>query len=227
MKPKHHAFSQGIVSFIAYAMVGGWLTLASLPAVSQDSATEPVTSGQELIKVRPSGSRQPGMSLRVQLIPEKKSVYHVNERVRFMVKGNKTFYLYLFNIDPDTGSGIAILPNRLQGKDSLRYSANKWHLVPNPGVEFFSDRPGFERIIMVASERYLNLDTILSNNQTTLNGFYNMQSVTDGLNAGLKPLLQGDGNQDWELMDVRRADSPFPQGLVIQEVNLRIRPLRE
>lgn len=75
--------------------------------------------------------------------------YRVGESIGFKVKGNRRFYL--FNVDPHTGRALAILPNRLQGKDKIRYSAAKWHRVPNPNLEFYADRAGEDRLIMVAS----------------------------------------------------------------------------
>ena len=85
-----------------------------------------------------------------------KPVYSVGERIRFRVKGNQTFYLYLFSIDDQTNRGVVILPNRLQQYN--KYRPGELYIVPEKDVEFYGDRPGRERIIMVASTEKLDVD---------------------------------------------------------------------
>jgi len=84
-----------------------------------------------------------------------KSAYNVGERIQFRIKGNKTFYLYLFNIDSGQNRGYVLLPNVLQ--QYHKYRANTEYLVPEKNVEFYSERAGTERIIMLASTEKLDM----------------------------------------------------------------------
>lgn len=85
-----------------------------------------------------------------------KDTYKVGEAIRFKVKGNQRFYLYLFSINRRDQTSVLLLPNNKQ-KDN-RYDANQTFTVPS-NVEFYADAPGTEEIVMVASIKYLNFDT--------------------------------------------------------------------
>lgn len=93
-------------------------------------------------------------TLTVDMQPIKTSFW-VNEKIRLRSKGNKPYYLYLFNVDPKTGEAIMILPNKLQPNN---YYGHQGYIVPSREIEFYSDRPGQEQIIMVASTKMLNVD---------------------------------------------------------------------
>jgi len=84
-----------------------------------------------------------------------KSVFKVGEPIRFKVKGNKTFYLYLFSIDSASNRGAVLLPNVRQ--QYVKYKGGKEYIVPEKNVEFFSDQPGKEKIIMLASTRKMDI----------------------------------------------------------------------
>ncbi|RLC22235.1 MAG: hypothetical protein DRI57_00315 [Deltaproteobacteria bacterium] len=84
-----------------------------------------------------------------------KPTYNVGEHIQFRIKGNKTFYLYLFSIDSRQNRGYVLLPNVLQ--QYHKYSANTEYLVPEKNVEFYSEQPGTERIIMLASTEKLDI----------------------------------------------------------------------
>ena len=93
-------------------------------------------------------------ALRVALEPVKDS-FKVNEPIRFKIRGNKTFYLYLFSVDDDTGDATLILPTK-EGQSHNKYPANTTLPVPNPDEpDFLSDEAGREALVMVASTRYL------------------------------------------------------------------------
>ena len=92
--------------------------------------------------------------LRVKLEPVKAS-YKVDEPIRFHIRGNKTFFLYLYSIDKETDEVTLLLPTR-QGQRHNKYPANRTMVVPNEGqIELLADEPGRERLLMVASTRYL------------------------------------------------------------------------
>ena len=91
--------------------------------------------------------------LRVVLEPTKDS-FKVDEPIRFHVRGNKTFYLYLFSIDDD-GDATLILP-KSEGQRHNKYPADTKLAVPNEGApDLLADEPGRETLVMVASAKYL------------------------------------------------------------------------
>ncbi len=110
-----------------------------------------VPGKDKTIRVRPNTNAG---NLLVDVQPIKKSFW-VNEPIRLRSKGNKPYYLYLFNVDPQTGKSIMIVPNRLQPNN---YYGQQRYIVPNRDIEFFSDRPGQEKMIMVASTKALKVD---------------------------------------------------------------------
>ncbi len=84
------------------------------------------------------------------------SSYRVGEAIRFNVKGNKDFYLYVFAINEAERRAVLLIPNE---KRRNRYRANRVHIVPDRGVEFFADRQGIEKVLMVATTRYVDVNT--------------------------------------------------------------------
>jgi hypothetical protein len=82
-------------------------------------------------------------------------VYKPGEPIRFRVQGDRPYHLYLFSVDQDRNEGYIILPNAKQTYN--RYEAGRVYDVPEKHVEFFSDRPGTEKIIMLASTRELKV----------------------------------------------------------------------
>lgn len=109
------------------------------------------------------------VDLKVSFIPVE-AVVSVGEAIRFKVNGNKTFYLYLFSIS-ENGEGYLLLPNKLQQYNV--YEPNKDYLVPEKELEFFSDAPGIEEVIMVASTEKLELN---QNNYKSVGQFYSAKS---------------------------------------------------
>ena len=88
--------------------------------------------------------------------PAKKS-FKAGEPIRFRVKGNRSYFLYLFSIDEKNDEAVLILPNQVD--DQNRYPADRTLVAPNPAVEFVSDGPGTERLVVVASTKWLELKT--------------------------------------------------------------------
>ena len=170
--------------------------------------------------------------LEVRLKPSKSS-YEVNETIKFQVKGNKQFYLYLFNIDLQTGQGVALLPNRLQTKQAILYPGDEqWHNVLKSGIRFYSDKHGDERIIMVASERYLDIDNLINGSKAELTGdFYLMGQPLAGLyevinaaftvHSSTEKTLQVRQNHEGRATALTSSKS-LPSGIDIKEFNLHI-----
>jgi len=219
MTTKTH-YSTSLLRRVAGGCIALLLTTGLALAAAEGGGAD--AGGLELIKIRPAAHKPAqGVALNVQLKPEFNS-YKVGQAIRFKVSGSKRFFLYLFNIDPATGKGITILPNRLQGKTKNMYKPGKWYTVPNANLEFYADRAGVERVVMVASERYLDVDKLLGAGRSKAAGnFYEMESVTDGLDAVLTALQAKDGGH--EQIKVRDAASaPLPRGVVVQEIKLTI-----
>lgn len=95
-------------------------------------------------------------SLAVSLSPLK-PVFKVNESVRFTVKGNQEFFMYLFTLDEKNNQAVLILPN--QDQQGNKYPGKQSFVVPNKNIEFYSDTPGTEKVVMVASKKYFAWDT--------------------------------------------------------------------
>ncbi len=130
---KRIATAMGLAAALSLALMAGIATTASA------------------IEIRSGGSGD----FKVQFEPVK-DVFQVGERIQFRVEGNKTFYLYLFSIDPQRNQGVVILPNVLQ--QYHKYKAGREYVVPEKNVEFYSEKPGAERIVMVASTEKLDVD---------------------------------------------------------------------
>lgn len=218
------------------------LTLVGLSAtcLADDPDTADSTTLPKLIQIRPndSGSDTSSNALHVSLKPSK-SHYDVQEAIHFKVKGDKDFYLYLFNIDPRTGKGIAILPNRIQsGKKNHYRGDGKWYEVPNQSLNFYSDSPGVERIVMVASQRYLDAGKLINPAKAkSVGDFFVMDDPLKGLQEGMSDAYPEEFGQV-KLVHVRRSgegesepgsrrpilssSNPAPSGIVIQEIDLSI-----
>lgn len=132
--------------------------------------------GEKTIRVRAHTSAD-ALSVDVQPI---KNSFWVNEKIRLRAKGNKPYYLYLFNVDPQTGQALMILPNRLQTNN---YYGHQGYIVPSRDVEFYSDRPGQEQVIMVASTEALNVDL---NSYKAIGDFVTGQSAAFEKSLGVR-----------------------------------------
>ena len=92
--------------------------------------------------------------LRVKLEPVKAS-FKVDEPIRFNIRGNKPFFLYIYSVDKETDAVTLLLPTK-KGQRHNKYPANRTLAVPNKGeIELLADEPGRERLLMVASTKYL------------------------------------------------------------------------
>jgi len=134
--------------------------------------------------------------------------YRVGEPIRFTARGNKTFYLYVYSVDKDTGDAVLILPNNKQSGN--KYPGGRSMTVPNRNIEFYADEEGRERIVMVASTRYIDVGAAKAQ---PLGDFSKTKAaVLEGLfeEKGIKIRAPGD-----------RADRGGD--VVVKDVELRIR----
>ena len=84
-----------------------------------------------------------------------KETYRVGEPIRFRVKGNQSFFLYMYTVDED-GEAVLLLPNAEQ--EGNKYPGKRSYMVPNKGVEFAADESGKEEVILIASRKYISVD---------------------------------------------------------------------
>jgi hypothetical protein len=246
MKTTRTTWTKGLLQRgIAGLLIGGLVGTASIMgsdnAFAADDpemgALEAVPTGEKAIRIRRSGGDRSddggdhrdygGKDLDVSIRTER-SRYHVDDPIRFQVKGNKPFFLYLFDVDPRTKRAVSILPNQRQGKDELKFPGDgRWRSVPNPGLEFYADRKGTERIVMVASERYLDSDKLLRGYGTKALGddFYESENILDWVDAELNSAYADSEGKGLEAkaIRVRNGDGRrLPHGVVVDELNLRI-----
>lgn len=186
---------------------------AEPPAAPADPADP--AGHEKLIRIGPAPSAEDRLAITVRA---DKSGYRVNEPIRLQVKGNKTFHLYLFNIDPVSKRGLSILPNRYQGADRIKYKGGVWHAVPNANLQFYSDRPGNERIVLLASEKHLDVDRLLKEGGAKgLGDFYSLETPLDALDEALSDRYRE------KRIHVRERTERLPPGVVVQELDLSIR----
>ena len=82
-----------------------------------------------------------------------KDNFSLSERVRFHVRGNQRFYLYLFAIDENQDQATMILPNAIQKAN--QYEANITHLTPNPNISYYATTAGEQNYLLLASSHYI------------------------------------------------------------------------
>ena len=97
----------------------------------------------------------PSHPLTIDFKPYKNS-YKVDEPIHFSVRGNQEFFFYLFTINRELNRAIMLIPG-IEQKEN-KYPKNRTIPVPNKGLEFFSDRPGTEEVVALASTRYIDFD---------------------------------------------------------------------
>lgn len=125
------------------------LALAAALAAHADVSLGADETASKAIRVNLPDS-QP---LSVAFEPTQES-FKVGEPIRFHVRGNKTFYLYIFSIDDD-GDATLILP-KTEGQRHNKYPPDTKLSVPNESAPaFLADEPGRETLVMVASAKYL------------------------------------------------------------------------
>ncbi len=133
------------------------------------------------------------------------SDYVVGEPIRFRVRGNERFFLYVYTIDDETGEAILLLPNKKEQNN--QYESGRTYTLPHASIEFYSDSPGEERIIMVASRKYIALDTA------------RFRDVGDFSTTSTKDLEQAFADKG---IGVRDENTARRQDVVVTDIGLRI-----
>jgi hypothetical protein len=126
------------------SLITSILTLALMAGVS--GAQEPPK------QIRVGGTEPP---LEVKVSTSKKA-YDINEPIVFRVTPNQPAYVYLFNIPAGSPTAIQLFPNVHEGVQPL--VAKKEVTIPSKGT-FRSDRPGVEKVLLVASIQPLTLSS--------------------------------------------------------------------
>ena len=149
-----------------------------------------------------------------------KDSFKPNEAIKFNIKGNQDFFLYIFAVDQNSGNVTMMLPNAIQKGN--KYSGKQMHRVPNANeIELISDRSGTEKIVMLASSKYLTWDT----KGYTEAGKY-MNTSNENFNSQLETLsirpVKNDlksANKDMivrEILVTIQADKPTGSALTLQ-----------
>ena len=117
----------GPIRWIVPALLGVFLsatTHAGIDLSTEEAEAAAVTAegaGTEAKAIRvDSPENEP---LKVVLEPTEDS-FRVDEPIRFKIRGNKDFFLYLFSIDKETEQATLILPSK-EGQKHNKYPANR------------------------------------------------------------------------------------------------------
>lgn len=95
--------------------------------------------------------------LQVAVTPNQKK-YKVGDTFSLHVSGNQNFFLWIFAMNENAGRGRMLVPGVVQTGN--RYNANQTYKVPVGGsYELFMDKSGFERIVVVASTKWIAIDS--------------------------------------------------------------------
>ncbi|MCB1876528.1 MAG: DUF4384 domain-containing protein [Chromatiales bacterium] len=95
-----------------------------------------------------------GGGLQFSFEPTKEG-YRVDEPIRFRLRSNKTFFLYVYAVDEGGAEATLLIPNKRHGN---KYRADRTFIVPNADMEFAADRPGINRLVVLGSTRYIDVD---------------------------------------------------------------------
>lgn len=182
------------------------MLMAAMVMLTLTASTITAFAGVKTIGVRTGGSSRngDGRPLNVEFTPVKQ-VFKTGEAIRFNVKGSETFYLYLFSVDERNNKGYMILPNKKQ--QYIKYKAGRTYTVPEKYIEFYSDSPGREKIIMLAStkkmdvrfDQYAKAGNILSANvdtvvqETKALGIRSRKAKAKHVTKELSLMITGDG----------------------------------
>lgn len=112
-----------------------------------DAAAETVETKQ--IRIEPQAG---ALQLDVTGLKPK---YAIDEPIRFEVRGNKTFYLWVYARDP-RGEAVLLVPGATQ--TSNKYQGSRSHPFPNQGLKLAPDAAGPHEITLIASTRWLDVD---------------------------------------------------------------------
>lgn len=106
------------------------------------------------LRERPTATANSEVTISVKA---SKKQYKVGESMSFNVKGNDNYYLYVFNIDENSGDSVLLIPNAKTKNNYLK--KGKTYKMPGT-VDFFSDAAGYEKVVFVATREKIDLDRI-------------------------------------------------------------------
>ena len=131
-------------------VIGGLVMSLSLGSGAWVAAQEASDSKQ--IQVTGTGSAS---QLEVDFTATK-AEYTVDEPIVFRITPKSGAYLYLFSLSNDQEPAVMLFPNDFESAGKIR--ANTEVTIPAKSV-FRSDRPGVEKVVLVASAEKLNVPT--------------------------------------------------------------------
>lgn len=152
--------------------------------------------------------------LKVNLIPIQNH-FRVNEGIRFNVRSNQDFFMYLFTLDEETNQAILLFPNAFQNGN--KYPAKQTQVIPDKRSEFYASTAGTEKVIMVASKNYLHWNT---------DGFADagnyLQTDLRAFRTQLKQLHVRPAGRD---STISHAENSGNETVIVEEIIIDIFPL--
>ena len=133
---------------IIRGIIGGIAVSLSLGGGAWVAAQE----GSDTKQIRVTGSAS---KLEVEFTPTK-AEYTVDEPIIFRITPKSGAYLYLFSLSDDQEPAVMLFPNDFESAGKIR--ANTEVTIPAKSV-FKGDRPGVEKVVLVASTEKLNVPT--------------------------------------------------------------------
>jgi hypothetical protein len=98
-----------------------------------------------------------------------RDVFAVDEPISFKIRSNKPVYVYVFNMDENQQKAVQLFPNRFDRANLLK--PGKTVTMPSKKSVFRSDAAGTEHLILIASEKKLNLQ----HSEPAEGSFYDME----------------------------------------------------
>jgi hypothetical protein len=123
----------------------------------------------------------PQQQLTLTVEPNKQH-YTVGDTFSMNIQANQDFYLWVFSMNENAGRGRMLIPGLVQSRN--KYRANLQYKVPVSGsYELFMDKPGLEKVIVVASTKWINVDvsTMQKNKYFYSSSYENLQGQLEGL----------------------------------------------
>jgi hypothetical protein len=128
------------------------LLLACAAAAAAPAFAQTAAPAAEEKAVRVVDTKSDRLALKVA---STKDSFGIDEPIRFKVSGNRTFYLYVYSVDQDTGDATLLIPSRRHTNN--KYRGGREFRVPDKDLEFVADKAKRERFVFVASARQIDL----------------------------------------------------------------------
>lgn len=134
-------------------MMGKWFRAVAIAAALAGMSGHATAVGQ-----REAQAQAGAVAGAVISVEADQAQYRVDEQIRFSVESQRAGYLYMFAIDSESGAAYFLEPAPY--RDALRVVPGMSFEVPPPGVEFYADRAGVERVVAIASPRRIDLSEL-------------------------------------------------------------------